>query len=96
MGVDRARDGQIRPSCLVLVNDGGALAVVAIRIIRSLKLAPASCREVVAGVPEIVKVQASELDDDPADDLEARLAVFRVLDVSGQPGAGRRGLSDGR
>jgi hypothetical protein len=40
VGVDRACDGQVGPSCFVLVDDRGALAVVAIRAIRSFRLAP--------------------------------------------------------
>jgi hypothetical protein len=59
VGVDRARDGQVSPLCLVLVDDRSAFAVVAHPGHHILEARTAGSGEVVPGVPEIVKVQAS-------------------------------------
>jgi hypothetical protein len=40
VGVDRAGDGQASPTCLLLIDDRGALAVVPILAIGSFRLAP--------------------------------------------------------
>jgi hypothetical protein len=58
VGVDRARDGQVSPTGLVLIDDRGALAVVAHPGHQILQARAAGGREVVPGVPEIMKVQA--------------------------------------
>ena len=55
VSVDRARDDLVSPSCLVLVDDRSALAVVSHSRHQILQACPAGCGEVVAGVPEIVK-----------------------------------------
>jgi len=57
-GVDGARDGQVGTTCLMLVDDRGAFAVVAHPGHQFLQARAASCRQVVPGVPEIAKVQA--------------------------------------
>jgi hypothetical protein len=58
VGVDCARDGQVSPSCFVLIDDRGAFAVVPHPGHQIFQARAAGCRKVVPGVPEIVKVQA--------------------------------------
>ena len=58
VSVDRAGDGQVSPTSLMLIDDRGALAVVAHPGHQILQARAARCREVVPGMPEIMKVQA--------------------------------------
>jgi phospholipase C len=58
VGVDRARDNLVGPSRLVLVDDRSSLAVVTHPGHQIPEAGTAGRREVVPGVPEIVKVQA--------------------------------------
>jgi hypothetical protein len=58
VGVDGARNSQVSPTGLVLIDDRGALAVVAHPRHQILQARAAGCREVIPGMPEIMKVQA--------------------------------------
>jgi hypothetical protein len=57
MCVDRACDGEVGASCLVLVDDRGAFAVVAHPGHQVPQARAAGC-QMIAGVPEVVKVEA--------------------------------------
>jgi hypothetical protein len=73
VSVDRARDDLVGPSCLVLVDDRSALAVVSHPRHQILQACPAGYGEVVAGVPQIVKVQS--LGTDRLDEGRAHLIL---------------------
>jgi hypothetical protein len=60
--VDRARDGLVRPACLVLVDQRGTLAVVAHPCHEISQPRSAGRGEVVAGVPQIMEVQPLHTD----------------------------------
>ena len=72
-----------RPACLVLVDNCGALAVVSHPGHQILEARAASCREMVPGVPEIVKVEA--FGADRPDGVWPGRILLKLLRRSGPP-----------
>src|SRR5262249_2163892 len=62
VSVDRARDDQVSPTCLMLINDRRALTVVTHPGHQILEARTPSGREPIAGCPEIVKMQTFSAD----------------------------------
>src|SRR5215831_16321545 len=58
VSVDRAGDRQVSPTGLVLIDDRGALAVVAHPGHQILQARAVGCCEVISGMPEIMKAGA--------------------------------------